>query len=78
MTEVALAVLLHDGTFRQICIGCTKRLIELQMVQLLRVTPLNDTQPEYVTAIYEVAPSCTMEQCRTAIADRHVGKAWGS
>lgn len=79
MSQVALAFLwFDDGRIRQVCIGCTMRLVELGMVRLVKAKPLNDRQPEFTTCLYEIVPPHTLESCRTAITDRHVGAAWGS
>jgi hypothetical protein len=79
MVEVALAMLQRpDGEARIICVGCTMRLIELGMVELVDTAPINDFQPAFVSAVYKITPPHTLGECRAAIADRHVGPPeWG-
>lgn len=78
-TKVAMAVLRRDdGTARVVCVGCTMRLVELNMVAVFSAAPINKRQPEFVAAVYRVVPPHTIADCQIAVADRHIGPPpWG-
>lgn len=82
MSEPLLSFLILDGRVRQTCIGCTAILHKLGMVRVVeeRPLPVANAEPGAFTSItYEIVQPYTLELCRSAIRERHVGPpAWGA
>lgn len=76
--EPAMAFLLLDGEFRSVCLGCSQVLHDKAMLVVIKEMPFSERQPEFSTIIYGIAEGVTLQQCRIAIRDRHVGRPWGA
>jgi hypothetical protein len=77
MTPV-MAILMLDDKARQTCVGCSSVLAEVGLLKKVQEFPLNEVQPEFSVAIYEIAPGFTLDDCRAAIKGRHIGPEWGA
>ena len=75
-----MSALLRDGELIPVCNGCTEVLERRGMVRRVREVPMavaNAPPETFSHATFEIAFPYTVEGCREAIADRHVGELWG-
>lgn len=76
--EPALAMLLLDGHYRSVCLGCSAILNEIGMLDVVKEMPFSERQPEFSTVIYAIAEGYTLGDCQEQIAWRHTGTPWGT
>lgn len=80
MAEPIMAFLRLDNHLRQTCLGCSQILYEQGMLNKAYERDAeisNAPAGTYSVVIYEIAPAFTLEECRNAVAARHVGNNWG-
>ena len=70
--QPAFAFVRLDGQWRLTCVGCSLKLEEMGLLNRY----MEIRHPDHAVA-FELKPDVTLEQCRDAIRDRHVGTAWG-
>jgi hypothetical protein len=78
--EMLMAALLRDRELIPLCCGCTAILEQRGMVRRVAEAPLpvaNEPPGTYSLVTFEIAFPYTVEGCREAIADRHIGPPWG-
>ena len=73
MNQPAFAFVRLDGQWRLTCVGCSLKLEEMGLLNRY----MEIKHPDHAVA-FDLAPDVTLEQCREAIRDRHVGTAWGA
>ena len=63
--------------YRTVCLGCSGKLHDLGMLAVIKEMPFNESQPEFSTVVYVIAPGYTLAECQAAVPE-HVGPpAWG-